>query len=259
MGTRLSTSQRRRPFERELLVQPRSETSAQNIAAAGVASDHRSTTRQLIAGLPGKCRGSSTRVQAEIGDGESDRDPSFAQLSLKLQHHNLRIRPEPQRRSPRSCAARSEYLHLPYPAQAVHKLPIDPARNPAPGNELAKMGMTRKLQRNSGCFGNFRIVGRVRHQNTRTVAIERDPVQRGFESPRLRRVPIMHACDLQAIDFDLFVIEYSHASCRNCTEIIAVVTELLMISCYEINTVRGAGQLTERRCRLCCVDRSAIV
>src|ERR1700726_4693361 len=82
---------------------------------------------------------------------------------LELQHHNLGIGTESQRRSPGACSAGSENLHLADPAQAINELPVNPPCNPTPGYELAEMGMTRKLQRDAGGFGNFRIVGCVCH------------------------------------------------------------------------------------------------
>src|SRR5579862_8620020 len=62
---------------------------------------------------------------------------------FEFQHHNLRIRPESQRRSPRARAARSENLHLADATEAVHKLPVDAPCHPTPRNELPEMRVTR--------------------------------------------------------------------------------------------------------------------
>ena len=78
-------------------------------------------------------------------------------------------------------------------------------------------------------------------QNTRTLTIKSDPVQRGLEAFRLRCIAIMHAGDLQTIDFDLFVVKYSYSGRFNRPQIIRVVPELLMVSRYEIDAFGRGG------------------
>ena len=69
------------------------------------------------------------------------RDKPRLQTLLEVEYHNLGIRSQSQRWSPRSCAARSENLHVSDLAQTIHKLAIDPPRHPAPGYELPKVRM----------------------------------------------------------------------------------------------------------------------
>ena len=64
------------------------------------------------------------------------------EVLLELQHYNLGIRTQSQRRAPSAGSARGEDLHLPDTAEAVHELPVYSPRDPTPGYELAEMGVT---------------------------------------------------------------------------------------------------------------------
>src|SRR6516164_1968633 len=111
-------------------------------------------------------------VNRQVWEGGRWLEGLEGKASLKLQHHDLRVRAEAQRRSPSAGSARGEHLHLADPAEPVDKLAIDPAGHPAPGDELSDMGMAGKLQRYTCGFGNLRMIGGVGQQNAGALAVD---------------------------------------------------------------------------------------
>src|SRR5271155_4353283 len=120
---------------------------------------------------------------------------------LELEHHNLGIRSQPQRRSPGSCSARSENLHLPNPAQAIHELPVNPPRHPTPRQELAKVRMTGQLQGDAGRLRDLRMVWGMCQQDACAAAIQADRMQDRRKLPVLSRIPVRNANNLQTVPF----------------------------------------------------------
>ena len=80
---------------------------------------------------------------------------------FELQDYNFGIGAEAQWWAPSAGAAGREDLHFADAAEAVNELAINAASHPAPGNELADMGVAGELERNAGSLGNMRTVGSV--------------------------------------------------------------------------------------------------
>src|SRR3984957_2272678 len=66
--------------------------------------------------------------------------------------------------------------------------------------------------------------------------------------PAWRRVPVRHSNNLQTVNFHLLIDEHAHPCCRNGTQIVAVIPELLVVSRDKINAVRRHELAQRLRC-----------
>src|SRR3984957_19354389 len=66
--------------------------------------------------------------------------------------------------------------------------------------------------------------------------------------PAWRRVPVRHSNNLQTVNFHLLIDEHAHPCCRNGTQIVAVIPELLVVSRDKIHAVRRHELAQRLRC-----------
>ena len=96
---------------------------------------------------------------------------------LELKHDNFGIRSQTQWWPPGARSARSEHHHLANAAQPIDELPVHAACDPAPRNELPKVGVTRHLHGNAGGFRDIWMIGSVSQENAGTSLVNADRLQ----------------------------------------------------------------------------------
>src|SRR5580693_4902253 len=79
------------------------------------------------------------------------------------------------------------------------------------------------------------MVGGVNQQNAGAVAIEAHAFENRCQMRVSRSVPVGHANDLQTLYIDFLIVQHSHSSRRNRTQIFAVISKLLVISSDKTN------------------------
>src|ERR1035441_8629089 len=101
----------------------------------------------------------------------------------------------------------------------------------------------------------------MRQQNAGAISIQFGTLQQRAEKLRVMYSCVMHADELQSIDFHLFVIQNPDAGARHGIEIAGAAGEFLMIACDKINSRRGGNvypRFKERiKVRFCPVKQSA--